>query len=249
MYSVTAGGGVYTEATVSGLSLAAGRFQPDMDLAVETGATIRGTVAGPAGAVAGAVVLAVGASSRRRDGDDRRPGAYTLIGLPGDTYQVDASASGLTEALTAGVDVADGGSVQGVDFHLAAAGGVSGVITSLADGSPAALVELTFQSGENTFGTATAADGTFSVANLPPGTYAITTLSNPFMSATGTVTVTAGATSAVTLSVAPRGRQRHGHCFGRGGAGSQRHRLCCQQRRRGRGDGDGLVGRLHPPGV
>ena len=143
-------------------------------------------------------------------------GAYTLIGLPGDTYQVDVSASGLTEALTAGVDVADGGSVQ----EWTSTWPLPAVSAASSRRWPTARRRAggaTFQSGENTFGTATAADGTFSVANLPPGTYAITTLSNPFMSATGTVTVTAGATSAVTLSVAPRGRQRHGHCFGRGG--------------------------------
>jgi hypothetical protein len=205
VYSVTAGGGMYTETTIAGVSLAVGQFQPDVDLAVETGATISGTVTGPAGGVAGALVFAVGASGAAATATTDSTGTYNLAGLPGDTYSVDASAPGLTGAETDGVTVASGASVQAVNFNLAEAGGVSGFVTSLADGSPAALVALTFQSGGNTFGTGTAADGTFSVANMPPGTYTIAAASDQFMSATGTVTVTAGSTASVTLSLAPRG--------------------------------------------
>ncbi|HPC83678.1 MAG TPA: carboxypeptidase regulatory-like domain-containing protein [Thermoanaerobaculaceae bacterium] len=90
------------------------------------------------------------------DGHDCEPGCSSFYG----TYLV----------------VPDGTTLAGIDFDLVAAATLSGTVTSAADGSPIAGIEIAvrrFDSDSTLAQATTGADGTYTIPELPPGQFRV----------------------------------------------------------------------------
>lgn len=206
VYEVRVGGGLYTTSVVTGIRVGTGEVRGHTNFVLDAAATIAGTVLGPTGPLAGALVTATGADGRSASAVTSNTGAFLLDGLSGQTYTLQATSAGLARAAVAGVNVPARGAVTGVSLSLGAAGSVVGRITAASDGSSLASMSLTLKNGQSSFSVLTDADGNFSFADVPPGTYTLTTADARFQTTSALVAVQAGATATANLSVAPRGR-------------------------------------------
>jgi Carboxypeptidase regulatory-like domain/CARDB len=207
-YTVTTGGGTYTQQVDSGVTVAAGSIVPNVAFSLAIGGTISGKVTGPSGPVAGAIVTATGQDGTSLSADTASDGTYTITGLGRETYAVDAYTAGLAPPSGDPVALRVGESVMGVNLTMVNGGAIQGTITSTVDSSPVANLAVTLASGNTSYPTTTDDNGQFTVGELPPGTYTVTTdgPDSGVMTDTTTVAVTAGSITPVTLTEAPLGK-------------------------------------------
>ncbi len=205
-FSVVAGGGTLTQSVLGGLAVVAGEQKLHADLSLQTGASLSGLVSGPSGLLANVTVSAFDANGLGFSAVTDATGAFTIVGLSGQTYSVSALANGFSMVTTMGVVVPAGGVKTGVNFTLSGSGGISGTVAPLAGGALTTPVDIVFTGPNGIFETSTLPDGTYSIAGLPPGHYTIKTASDLFMTRTTATDVTAGASVNVPLTVAARGQ-------------------------------------------
>ena len=208
----TAGGGSllddaasYTFRAVDGVVLAAGDYRGGVNLVVDEGATIRGTVNGPSGPVAGAVVAALNADGIGYSAISSDLGTYTIDSLPAGNFTVAAGADGLVRAEVSGIAVDAAGDVSGIDFNLVTAGSISGTVTQMSDGSPAAFAIVIAEDGTTSFSTQADEQGNYTLAELPPSAYTVRTVGSNFMTAETTANVMAGSDVTANISTGPLG--------------------------------------------
>ena len=91
VYQVMTPAGQYTKAAVPDLVIDVGTELSNVNLAIGPGGTLKGKVSGPAGAVEGATVTAVGSDGIGISSTTTSSGVYTITGLAGDGYTVLAS--------------------------------------------------------------------------------------------------------------------------------------------------------------
>src|SRR5581483_9754005 len=205
-YNVTAGGAPYARRTLTGLTLGAGEVRRHVDLVLQAGGAISGTVTGPAGPVAGATVIVAGADGSGSSATTDATGAYTIDGLSAQAYTVSANADGLFATPVTGVNVAAGATAGGVKLSLGQAGSITGTVTDAGTGQPVAGIALTLQDGAASYASESDANGQFTVTELPPGTYTVATTDDAHINATVTVTVVAGQAATAALQVAAPGQ-------------------------------------------
>ncbi len=205
-YRIQAGGGIYPPGFVDNIVLGQGEVRQNLNLTLQAGAHIDGTVTGLGGPVADAVVAALGADGTGKSTTTDENGQYAIPGVSGQSYTVSVSADDLVAQHVEEIALATHGSLSGIDFHLLQGGGLAGQVSSLADGVSIAGVQLLFaNTAGNVFPTLSQADGTYQIAELPEGDYTWSTRSGQFMSSTGDASVVAGTSSQLDIAIAPRG--------------------------------------------
>lgn len=166
-----------------------------IDMVADRGASIAGTVTGPAGQrLSGVRVVAeqrIGQTwqeraSARTDGS----GAYRIVGLPAGEHRIKVEpvdegqlatwSGGSAEASeAASVTTVLGSAVQGVDVRVRAGGSIEGVITQGPDGIARSAVVEVYRRDASTgrwalVGTTSAAwNGRYRFSTLPPGAYTV----------------------------------------------------------------------------
>ncbi|TDA68928.1 MAG: hypothetical protein D9V47_06585 [Clostridia bacterium] len=154
-----------------------------IDFTLEPGGTISGTVTDEAGSpIAGADVWADFWDGKwaggTRTGAD---GCYTIRGLPGGDYRVQAEAPGwarevyqdtLRHDQATQVTVTAPGDTPNIDFTLEPGGTISGWVTD-ADGNPLAGVGVSVDGPGYGFGAETDADGYYRVEGVAYGSYLV----------------------------------------------------------------------------
>jgi hypothetical protein len=206
-YSISAGGDGYVQDVVANVVVPTGRRVSNVDLTLATAGSISGTVTGPGGPVAGALVGALGADgATAASATTAADGSYIITGLPAGTYTIDATADGLFGNDVTGIALATGGTVSGVNLTLNTAGSVNGHVVSTVDGSAETDVLLSLTNGAASFSAESDGNGNFTFTDLPAGAYTLATIPGTVMTTTTSVTVTAGVTTTVTLHAAPIGQ-------------------------------------------
>ena len=165
------------------VDLSGGETRTGVTLVLRSGdGLISGTVTGPDGPLGNAVVTATSGNNTVRTltltkGDI---GGFTLRGLATPaTYTVTVTAPEFTP-VTSTLTLTESQKLTGVLLSLSAsAGSLSGMVTMLADGSPATGVTVTVASGSNqpltTVTQSGASAGLWSMSGLPiPGTFTVT---------------------------------------------------------------------------
>src|SRR5581483_3011406 len=173
------------------LAVVAGTTTANINFALDTGATITGTVTNAAGGapLAGIGVWLWDANDRFVTGTSTNAsGVYTLTGLLAGTYFVRTSNTvGFVDQLYTGlpcigfcydpagtpVVVAANATASGVNFALAAGGAISGTVTAAAGGVGLAQVFVQVYDAAGQFQTSTTTDasGNYTTAALPSGTH------------------------------------------------------------------------------
>ncbi len=211
--------GEFAGTTVEGVVVGS---SPATVSAVMAGGVLEGTVTGPTGAaVEGARVTVMdGLRAFVITVNTNAAGAYRIAGLEPGSYFLrfvkDNQEEWLGSRTFASSDLAmvSDGAATVADHRFGATGVVAGRVTSAADGSPVAGVEVGVGRPDSFCCTATAitgADGTYTIAGLSPGAYTAETFGKGFFVGAefaDLVTVTAGATSTADFAVAPGGSIR-----------------------------------------
>jgi 5-hydroxyisourate hydrolase-like protein (transthyretin family) len=204
-YTILVHGGVYADPPPRSVTLGNGTAQRRANFSLAWGGTLRGTVTGPAGPLAGAWVSAVAATGHARGAATDALGNFELAGLAAGTFTVTASASGMIAARASHIPVAAGETVAGVDLRLEPGGGLNVTVVTVGDQRPVSDAVVSVSNGETTLVAATGEDGTVQITGLPAGTYTIETAGGDFMTAATAAEVTVGATATAQLEVAPAG--------------------------------------------
>ncbi len=194
------------------VDLSGGETRTGVTLVLRSGdGLISGTVTGPDGPLGNAVVTATSGNTTVRTltltkGD---VGAFTLRGLATPaTYTVTVTAPDFTP-VTSTLTLTESQKLTGVLLSLSAsAGSLSGMVTLLADGSPATGVTVTVASGSNqpltTVTQSGASAGLWSMSGLPiPGTFTVTFSRADLESQT--VSVALNSAEVITSGAGPNG--------------------------------------------
>lgn len=192
----------------SGLTVREGStVQADFSLLVRTAdlAIVQGTVSDAAGRrIAGALVkLSRGVSAGQSDTTDAN-GIYQIPSVVPDTYDVQATASGFTTGLRAGVAVGAAQTVT-VNFQLSGASTSGGTLEGTVrdtngDPVPGARVETTAGPNIGRFAV-TDASGFYRITGLAAGSYSVRTTATGFTALTRQTTLTAGQTTTLDLTL------------------------------------------------
>ena len=156
------------------------------DASLAAGGSISGTIKDASGAAINkALVTAYGATTKIELWSCAdATGAYTITGLPADTYTllvrgsrqgyVDTWYGGGTAQTATPVTVADTQQVTGIYISLAAGGAITGKVTNWLHAPVAGIAVQAVHTATNLGGTAITADnGTYAVRGLPDGAYKI----------------------------------------------------------------------------
>ena len=181
VYDLTVTKAGYATATQR-IDLAGGEDRKGVQLRLRTGdGLISGTVTGPDGPLAGAIVTATTGKTvvKTVSLTTGAVGTFTLRGLvtPG-TYTVTVTKDNFTTASST-LTLATGQKLTGVQLAMAkSSGSLTGLVTLLPAGKPAPGVAVTITTGETTVSTVTQSTGSvgaWTVAGLPvPGAYTVT---------------------------------------------------------------------------
>jgi hypothetical protein len=143
------------------------------DPALEGLGSIAGTVTMDGSGMGGMLVVASTATDAMSTVTDE-DGTYLLLNVPDGTWDMEALAQGLTRGEVAGVVVAGGADVTGVDMTVSAGpgGSVSGSTNFVAGGtSPASVVLFHPGTFEAVPGLRVMTDGGFTIEEVPDGDY------------------------------------------------------------------------------
>lgn len=181
-----------SQVTISGTGMVTG-----ITLTVTNGGVISGVVLTSSNnaPAAGIAITGSGSLGNTYGAISGTDGAYSLMGLPGDTYTVTARAIGFLSASQAGIQVPTSDHISSVDFSLAATASVRGTATYASNNSPLvdATLSLSDTSNDQYFATS-GTDGTFSFTGLPAGSYILQYTSTDTLQASLALALTAGQT-------------------------------------------------------
>jgi hypothetical protein len=201
-YHVETGGGTLTQSVISDISVTDGGRHGNVNLILQTAATISGIITGPNGPVAGAIVSASNEDGNGSSAETDATGHYTITGLSGAVYSLSVNAAGLASHVSDDVNLALGAALTGQNFSLTTGGGVAGQITLAGSGAPVADAFLSLEGPAGMFSAVADDSGQFSFADLPAGSYTLTASVSGSMTASANVTITAGNTATANLTTA-----------------------------------------------
>ena len=204
-YSVTAGGGLYTPQTVTGVSIVANTTTTrNFALTrIPTGTlTGRVTDSTTGTALAGATVTASGAVTQTATtGAD---GRYTMT-LPAGTYTVSASLQFYVTGTASGVTVAANATTTR-DFALVPTfGTLTGRITNQNTGAGVVGAKVFVFGGGGTFTAFTNATGNYTITRIPAGSYAMQVTASGFFLGSARPTIVAAQTTVQNVALKPTG--------------------------------------------
>lgn len=199
-YEIEAGGGNLTISIASDITVISGGRTANINLVLQTAATISGTVIGPNGPVEGAHVTAADEDGAGAATTTDASGHYTLTGLSSGLYSVTFMDSDLAIGRTDNVSLNAGTSLAGINVTLAAGGAVTGQLQVSGTGAPAAGMLVTLTGSSDSFSGFTDEDGEFLIKNLPAGNYTVVASLSAFMTTQAQVTVTANQISTANLT-------------------------------------------------
>lgn len=206
-YRLAAGGGSYTTAVVADVVVTAGQVRPSVNLVLDVGATISGTVTGPAGAIEGARVAATAEDGLARGAVTSPTGQYMITGLAPGTFKLTVTAATAAPAERTGVVVSPGQALTGLDFVLPSAGALNVTTVDMA-GTALPSVSVVVEGESATVVAVTDGDGIVQVTGLAPGDYTVTTMTDALMTTQSVATVLVDATTSIRVATAPRGAIR-----------------------------------------
>lgn len=198
--------GGFLDSRLDGLELGPGEELPDLEIRLRLGASLAGTVWGPAGAPAADVLVGIepadGSSGpsafTRSDGDGR----FRLGGLEPGAWRLTAESPGGLRARAA-ARIAGGETL--VDLHLEEGATVAGRVRDR-DGRPLAsarIVLLGSDARSNGRQTVTDAAGAFTFAGVSDGAYQLTASSDGHLPTAATVEVAGAPVSGLDLELSP----------------------------------------------
>jgi len=167
----------YYSGQQTGVAVTAGAITSNIDLTLEFGGHISGTVTDSGGtALAGVQVSAVGTAGSGSD-STAADGTYLITGVGSGTYDVVAQETGYITGQELGVVVVGGAATTDIDFALVRTGSISGTVTETGTGSAVvgATVFATDNVGDGLGSATTGAGGAYQIFGLAPSTdYTVT---------------------------------------------------------------------------